>query len=234
MDNELLLVALRSILVLIILFILTKLMGKKQVSQMNIYDYLIGITIGSIAADISLDLNHDLIAGIASLSIYTLSGVLVTYFSLKNLKIRKIFSGSPTFLIEKGNILTNNLKKEGIDINSLEEEARLKGYFDLSKINYAILETSGQISFLPEIKNDYVTNENMNINLKENNLNINLIQDGEIIQDNLTHINKTVKWLEKKIKEKGYNKIEEIFLFIYKNDKEIIIYDYEKKDTKQA
>ena len=215
MNNDLLLIIFRSALVLVILFVLTKIMGKKQVSQMNMYDYVLGITIGSIAADISLDLEHDLIAGIVSLAIYNLSGVLVTYFSLKSLRIRKIFSGTPSILIEKGRILTSNLKKEGIDINNLEEEARLKGYFDLSKIDYAILETSGQISFLSE--------------KKENNLNINLIQDGEVMYENLDYINKSIKWLDKKIKEKGYSKFSEVFLFLYKSDKEIFIYDYDEK-----
>ena len=229
MKNELLLVIFRSILILIILFGLTKIMGKKQISQMNIYDYLIGITIGNLAADISLNLSHDLINGILSLIIYALSSVLVTYLSLKNLKLRKLFSGTPTILIEKGDILIKNLKKEGIDINNLTEEARLNGYFNLSDIEYAILETNGQISFLPKSINDYVTNKNMKLKTKENELSINLIQDGVIMKNNLDYINKTEEWLKKKIKDKGYKRAEEIFLFIYKNEREITIYDYKKK-----
>lgn len=225
MNNELLLVAFRSILILIILFILTKIMGKKQVSQMNIYDYLIGITIGNLAADISLNLDHSLINGILSLIIYALSSVLVTYLSLKSLKIRKLFSGNPSILIEKGNILIRNLKKEGIDINNLTEEARLEGYFNLSDIEYAILETNGQISFLPKSQNDYVTNKNMKLKTKENELSINLIQDGIIMTGNLEYIQKTEEWLMKRLKEKGYKNPQDIFLLIYKNDKELTIYD---------
>ena len=228
MNNELIEVALRTILVLIILFVLTKIMGKKQLSQMNFYDYLIGITIGSIASDISLDLEHNLISGIISLCIYAFSGVAVTYLCLKNLTLRKIILGTPTLLINKGNILIKNLRKEGIDINDLEEEARLNGFFELDKIDYAILETNGQISFLANIKSSYVTNENMNIKLKENSLDINLIQDGKILYENLEIIGKTSKWLDKKIKEKGYNNYKEIFLFKYRSDKETIIYDYQK------
>ena len=91
MDSEFYLVIGRTLLVLVILFFLTKLMGKKQVSQMNIYDYLVGITIGNIAADIALDINKDMISGIASLVILALSGVLVTYLTLKSIYFRKIF-----------------------------------------------------------------------------------------------------------------------------------------------
>lgn len=232
MDNELLLVTFRCILILIILFGLTKIMGKKQISQMNIYDYLIGITIGNLAADVSLNLKRNLITGILSLIIYALSSVLVTYLSLKNLKFRKLFSGTSTILIERGQILIDNLKKEGIDINNLIEEARLNGCFDISKIEYAVLETNGQISFLLKSTNDYVTNKSMKIKTKENELSVNLIQDGEILYNNLDYVNKKEEWLMNKIKEKGYKKPKEIFLLIYQNDKELTIYDY-KRTTKK-
>lgn len=229
MENDFIAIIFRTVLVLIVLFIYTKLMGKKQLGQMNIYDYLVGITIGSIAADISLDIERNLLAGILSLSIYALSSVLVTFLSLKMLGFRKVFFGSPTILIDKGKIIVNNLKKEGIDINSLEEEARLNGFFEIDKIDYAILETNGQISFLANVKDLYVTNGDMNISLKENELDINLIQDGRVLYDNLKYVNKTVKWLDKKINEKGYKSYKDIFLFKYKNDKEIVVYDYEEK-----
>jgi len=228
MDNEILVMFLRSVFVVFILFILTKLMGKKQVSQMNMYDYLVGITIGSIAADISLNLERDFVGGLISLLVYSLFGVIVTWLSLKNLNFRKIFSGNPTILIDKGNILVDNLRKEGVDINSLEEEARLNGYFDLGKINYAVLETNGQISFLPRVKDDYVTNNNMKLKVKENELSINLIQDGVVMRDNLNYIKKDEIWLDKIIKKNGYNSSEEIFLMVYKNDSDIILYDYKK------
>ena len=91
--NETLNIILRTILILTILFIIFKLMGKKQVSQMNIYDYIIGITIGSIAADISLDLEKDLTAGIICLLIYCISSIIVSYLSLKSIKLRSFFNG---------------------------------------------------------------------------------------------------------------------------------------------
>ena len=228
MNNEIILIIFRTICVLIILFIMTKLMGKKQLSQMNIYDYLIGITIGNIGAEISLNLERSFISGIISLIIYCSFSIVVTYFSLRNLKFRKLFCGNPTVLIDKGNILIENLKKEGIDINSFEEEARLNGYFDLRKINYAILETNGQISFLPKEKENYVTNANMNIKVEENELGINLIQDGKVMTDNINYIRKDIKWLDKVLKKNGYKDYTEIFLMIYKNDKDIKFYSNQK------
>lgn len=231
MDNEILLVIFRTVFLLIILFVMTKLMGKKQLSQMNLYDYLIGITIGNIVAEVSLDVEKNFLGGIISLSIYCLSSVIVTYFSMKNLGFRKFFNGNPTILIDNGTILIDNLKKEGIDINSLEEEARLNGYFDLDKINYAILETNGQISFLSKVKDDYVTNGNMKIKTKENMLGINLIQDGTLMEDNLNYIKRDKKWLKKILGKNGYSNIESIFLMVYRKDDDIVLYGYNKKDA---
>ena len=150
--NEIINVILRTILVLIIIFFLFKLMGKKQVSQMNMFDYITGITIGSIVADISLDIEKNLIAGLICLVIYCMTSVIISYLSLKNLKLRSFFDGTATVLIENGNINRENLRKNKININILETEARLMGYFNLDEINNAILEPNGKISFEPKEK----------------------------------------------------------------------------------
>lgn len=225
MDNEILLVVFRTILVLIILFVLTKCMGKKQVSQMNIYDYLVGITIGSIAADIALDIDKDMIAGIVSLAIFGLSGVAVTYLTLKNIWFRRIFTGVPTILIENGKILAKNLRKEGIDINDLQEEARQCGYFDLSKVNYAVLETSGNISFLAKADDEVITRKDMKIKAKDEGLCANIIIDGVLLEENLKNMNKDKNWLDKELKKKGYKDYNKILLLTLDNSDKVVIYD---------
>ena len=224
MNNEILMILGRTILILIILFILTKCMGKKQVSQMNIFDYLIGITIGSIAADISLDIEKNIIAGTISLIIYGLSGVLVTYLSLKSIRLRRLFLGVPTILIDNGKILKNSLRKEGIDINDLQEEARQSGYFDLSKINYAILETTGKISFLPYIKEEPVTKKDMKIKAINESLCANIIIDGIILENNLINMKKDESWLNKELKKNGYKDYKNIMLLTLDNNEKIMIY----------
>lgn len=225
MNSELLSVVARTMLILIILFFLTKCMGKKQVSQMNIYDYLIGITIGSVAADISLDLEKNIVAGILSLVVYGLSDVLVTYCSLKSISFRRIFSGVPTILIEQGKILENNLRKEGIDINDLQEEARQCGYFDLSKVNYAVLETTGRISFLAKAEAEYVTRKDMKIKAKDEVLSSNIIIDGILLDNNLKNMKKDQQWLEKELKHRGYHDYHNILLLTLDCNGKIVIYD---------
>ena len=203
---------LRTVLILVILFVITRLMGKKQVSQMNIYDYIIGITMGSIAADISLDIEKDLIAGILCLVVYGGSAILVTILTLKSITMRKFINGVPTILIDNGKIIYNNLKKEGIDINDLEEEARQNGYFDLSKINYAILEISGKISFLAKAPYEEVTRDDMKIKAKDEEIKANVIIDGTLIESNLKAVNRDSKWLSNYLEKHGYKDYKDILL----------------------
>lgn len=223
--NDLLMMCGRTILVLLILFGLTKCIGKKQISQMNIYDYIIGITIGSIAADISLDIEKDIVAGVVALLIYGFSGVMVTVLTLKYVGVRKFINGTPTILINRGKIMYQSMKREGIDVNDLEEAARQNGYFDLTKIHYAVLEISGKISFLAKAKEECVTNGDMKIKKKDEELCANLVIDGVLLEKNLLAIHKDKEWLDKELKKRGYDSYERILLLICDRNGKISIYD---------
>ncbi len=223
--NETITVIYRTILVLAILFIIAKLMGKKQVSQMNIFDYSIGITIGSIAADISLDIDKNLTAGIVCLILYGIFSILIAYLTLKNIRIRRFFNGVPTILIDNGKIIEKNLLKEAIDVNDLQEEARQNNYFDLSKIKYAVLETSGKISFLPYSKYDLVTKEDMKIKTKDEGLVCNAIIDTKILENNLNNFNKSKDWLDKELSKLGYNDYSNILLATINTNNQVVVYE---------
>ena len=164
--NETVNILFRTLLIIIILFFLAKLMGKKQISQLNLFDYIIGITIGSIAADISLDLDKDLIAGITSLVIYGVISALVSYITMKSLSLRRFIVGVPTVLIENNKLIEGGLKKAKIDVNDLLAEARGQGYFKLEDIEYAIMETTGTISFMPISSSSPATKKDVNAKIK--------------------------------------------------------------------
>ena len=210
--NETLNVILRTLLILVLIFILFKLMGKKQVSQMSMFDYITGITIGSIAADISLDIDKNLTSGIICLIIYCLIDIILSYLSLKSVTLRNFFEGKETPLIIEGKINRKNMAKNKITINILQTEARLMGYFNLDEINNAILEPSGMISFEPKDKVKPATKKDMGVTSNDKGLVYNLIIDGEIVKDNLLHAKKTEKWLKHELKVIG-KKIEDILLF---------------------
>ena len=221
--SEVLKVIYRTILTLIILFALFKIMGKKQVSNMSMFDYITGITIGSIVADISLDIDKNLTAGIICLLIYCFVDILISYLSLKSITLRNFFDGKEIILIKNGELNRENMGKNKITINILETEARVAGYFNLNEINNAILEPNGKISFEPKEKEKPVTKKDMNINIKDKSIVYNIIIDGKIIDANLKHINKNKEWLNHELKVLGKKK-EDILLLTVDLDNKIDLY----------
>ena len=208
---DLLDVILRCLVSLVTLFLVTKMIGKKQVSQFSLFDYVIGISIGNFAAEMAINLDSSYLHGTVAVIVFGLVAYLVSLLTMKSLKIRKLIIGDPNILIKDGKILYNSLKKSKFDINDLLEEARINGYFDISDIDYALMEANGKISFLPKIESKNPTNKDLKLNIKRKGLCINLIIDGQIIEEALKDINKDQKWLLKKIKEKNFN-LEEVIL----------------------
>ena len=234
MDNTILMTIFRTALILSILFLLAKVMGKKQISQLNIFDYTIGITMGSIAADISLDIEKDLIAGITSLAIYGFASAIISLWSLKSITARRIFYGIPTILMEKGKIIEGGLRKNKLNLNELQEEARSCGYFDLSEIDCAVMESTGKVSFLPKEENKPVTKKDMDVKCNKDGLVANIIIDEEIMITNLKVMNKTEKWLKQQLKVLGYDGPKGILLATLDNNDKLIIYKKGVKSEKST
>lgn len=215
----------RTILILIILFFITKMMGKKQISELNFFDYVVGITIGSIAADISLDIEKDMIAGIAALFIYGFISYIISFVSIKSILARRFFIGVPTVLVEKGKIIESGLKKSKIDVNDLLMEARENGYFNLDEIDYALMEVNGNISFLPKEKEKPVTKRDMKIKCSNEGLTVNAIIDSKYMVNNMKAINKDKEWLDHELKVNGYDNYDNILLATIDNNYKVSIYE---------
>ena len=227
-------ISFRSIVILISLFFITKMLGKKQISQLSLFDYVVGITFGSIAADISLDLEKDLIAGIISLFIYGISALLISFITRKSIRLRRFFIGVPTILMENGKIIESGIRKVKLDINELLAQAREHGYFDLNEINYAIMETDGNISFLPFEWAKNSTKKDLNLKTEENSLVTNLIIDGDILLNNLKAINRDKKWLLHELKVNGYDGTGKVFLATLDNKNKLTIYRRNLKPNKNT
>lgn len=224
----------RTILVLIILFFITKMMGKKQISELNFFDYIVGITIGSIAADISLDIEKNMIAGIAALFIYGFISYIISFVSIKSILARRFFIGVPTVLVEKGKIIESGLKKSKIDVNDLLMEARENGYFNLDEIDYALMEVNGNISFLPKEKEKPVTKRDMKIKCSNEGLTVNGIIDGKYMVNNMKAINKDKEWLDHELKVNGYDNYDNILLATIDNNYKVTIYEKNVKPDKNT
>ena len=224
----------RTILVLIILFFITKMMGKKQISELNFFDYIVGITIGSIAADISLHIEKNMIAGIAALFIYGFISYIISFVSIKSILARRFFIGVPTVLVEKGKIIESGVKKSKIDVNDLLMEARENGYFNLDEIDYALMEVNGNISFLPKEKEKPVTKKDMKIKCSNEGLTVNAIIDSKYMVNNMKAINKDKEWLDHEFKVNGYDNYDNILLATIDNNYKVTIYEKNVKPDKNT
>ena len=226
---ELIDVFVRALTSLILLFIITKMLGKKQVSELSMFDYVIGISIGNFAAEMTVNLDSQIINGLFAVVIFGLIAYLVSILTMKSIILRRFFMGSPTIIIQNGKLLDKGLKKVKMDINDLLEQCRCKGYFDISQINYAILETNGSLSILPKSSYRPVNVNDMKLSLKEEGLCSNVVIDQKIMTNNLKLIGKDEKWLRQKLKDKGYNNLTNILLVTVDINNKIKI--YEKNDN---
>ena len=220
-------IVLRSILSIITLFLITKLMGKKQLSQLNMFDYIIGISIGSLAASLSIDTSINYLDGILSILIYGGSAALISFLKTKSIMMRRFFTGCPSILIFQGKIIYQNLKKSRLDINDLLQIARENGYYNLSQINDCILEPSGKLSFLPKAKYTPVTPNDMKLKVSENGICSNLIIDGKLMEENIKNMGKDIAWVITRLSKMGYTEISNLLLVICDNKEQFTIFEKE-------
>ncbi len=218
----------RTIITIFFLLILTKLIGARQISQLTLFDYIVGITIGSIASSICIDQDIKLHLGLIALIIWSLFTILFALITNKSFKIRKLITGNPILLIDKGKIIESNLKYLRLDINDLLRELRILGYFDITEINYALFESNGKLSVLPYDKYKNATKENLNLEkYQENFLQISIIIDGKIIFENLKSIKKEINWVNNLLIENNLN-LKNVLLAIYDSNT-LIFYPKLKK-----
>ena len=147
----------------IALFILTKLMGYRQMSQMSMFDYINGITIGSIAAEMATSLEENYVQPLTAMIVYALAAILLSWLSSRSIKARRVIEGKPLVLLNNGELYWENLKKAKIDVNEFLVQCRVNGYFDVSKLETVVLEGDGKISFLPKAAERPVTPSDVNL-----------------------------------------------------------------------
>ncbi len=229
--SEALSVTFRAILSLVTLFLVTKLIGKKQVSQLSLFDYVIGISIGNFAAEMTINTDSPIMNGTLAVVIFGVIAWLISILTMKSIVLRRFFTGTPTVIIEDGILLERGLKHEKLDVNDFLEQCREQGYFDISQIAYAIMESSGKISILPKSSFSPVTISDMDLKKKKASLVSNVIIDGNIMVKNLKFMGKDKKWILKKLKEKGKN-LEDILLGTLDDDEKLLLYDKDGKCSK--
>ena len=223
----------RSVASLIILFLITKLMGKKQVSELSLFDYVIGISIGNYTAEMVMNFDYQYINGIIAILTFGIISYLVSVLTMKSMSLRRFLIGVPTIIIDEGKISLEALKKAKLDINDFLEQCRGEGYFDVSEISSAILEVNGKISILPKRDYQIPTLKDLKIKANKEYLSVNVIIDGNLMENNLKNSNKNKAWLDKELEKQGYNGYENILLATITNDS-LNIFDKDTKTPKKV
>lgn len=209
---EILNVVVCSVGSVVLLFILTKLIGNKQISQMNTFDYINGITIGSIAAEFATALEGDFLKPLTAMLVYAAVVLLLSYLSQRSIKMRRLFTGRSVLLLNNGKMYLKNFKKAKMDIAEFLTQCRECGYFDISQIQTAVFETNGKISVLPKAQYKPATPCDLSINVQPEKPCVILVQDGKVLLENLNYSGNDSVWLNTQLKSLGINKTEDVFL----------------------
>ena len=207
-------VILTSLLSVVALFIITKIMGHKQVAQLDFFDYVSGITIGSIGAELATELEEPE-KPLISLAVYGLVSLILNLIAHKLPRSRKYINGTPTILMNDGKLYRKNLKKSKLDLSEFMLLCREQGYFDLNEIQMALLEHNGKLSILPKSANRPATPEDLKITAKATHIGVEVIMDGRVMGENLSRMNLDRIWLKKQLKLQGYTDAKEVLLGIY-------------------
>ncbi|MCM3390126.1 DUF421 domain-containing protein [Ureibacillus chungkukjangi] len=195
---------LRSILSFFTILVLARFIGKKQLSQLTFFHYITGITIGSIAAEVSTQHDTDFFDGSIALICWTLLTLLVSFLTLNFSKIRILIDDRPTILIQNGTILKKSMKKARLHPDELAMLLREQGIFSFNEVHYAVFETNGELSVLKKPTFANATKEDVNTSLTlPAHLPTEIIRSGKIIRKNLKELDVTEDWVLGKLKEQN-------------------------------
>ncbi|ADM69907.1 hypothetical protein GMA19_02094 [Paenibacillus polymyxa E681] len=193
----------RTLMAVAVLFLIAKILGKRQVSQLSVFEYITGITIGNLAATIPMERESTWYLGFIALAVWVLTTFVIEILQIKSKKIRDFTDGKTTTLIKDGKILEDNMRKERLTIDELMEQLRSKNVFKVSDVEFAIMETSGAINVLLTKDKQPVTLKDLNMQQLPEKEPTAVIMDGQLMEQQMAYMGITQQWLDAKLKEKS-------------------------------
>lgn len=207
-----LVVVIRSIISFFALLLFVRLMGKQQVAQLTFFDYVVGITIGSMASTLSVQVNESTMSTLAGMAIWTILAILLAVFSVHNVWVRKVAGGEATVVVENGKILEENLKRIRLSIDELISELRTQGVFSMADVEFAMFEPGGKISIQKKSQKQPLTPSDLNLPTQYDGLPTNLVLDGILLEDALRSLNLTKAWLNHQLMKQNIKDVKEVSL----------------------
>lgn len=204
----------RTILLYIFVVIATRLMGKRQIGELQPFELVIAVMLSELASVPMQDIGIPLINGIIPILALVCIELTVSFLMLKFRPFRKVVCGVPSILIKNGHVLYDQLKKQRFNMDDLMEELRLQGYLNIADIEYAILETGGRLSIIPKGQYATVTPKDLNLKTTDPKLPFGIIMDGVLNFESLSESGHDMKWLKDSLKSKGFSDISDVFIAI--------------------
>lgn len=203
----------RTLILYLILMIGLRLMGKRQIGELEPSELVLTLIISDLASVPMQDFGIPLFNGVIPIVTLLCVSMIISFFSLKSIRFRGLVCGYPTVIIREGKILQQNMARNRFTVDELMEELRCQGYSDLSAVKYAVLETSGQVSVLPYTKDNPTTPKVMNLDVQDDvTLPVLVINDGRIMSENLSASGYNDAWLDKQLKERKLTSPKQVFL----------------------
>ena len=217
---------LTSLLSAITLFLIAKVMGHKQMAQLDLFDYITGITIGSIAAEMATELEEPWKPFLAMI-IYGTVAYGLTITAHKFPRTRKYINGTPTIIMNNGKLYRSNMKKAKLELSEFMVLCRQEGYFDLNEIQTAVFEYNGRITILPKSEKKPLTPDDFNLKPTKSSISTEVIMDGRILEDNLKRLGLNISWLENQLKQHKYKSAKEIYLALCDSNNNLSLFPIE-------
>lgn len=221
-------IIIRSLSLLVTLFLITKILGKKQMSQLDIFQYITGIVIGSIVATHVTDAGTEFQYAFIALLVWFLVPLGVEYLGLKSKRFRDFTQGKSTVLIQNGKVMEDNLKKARFTVDDLLEELRGNKIFKAADVEFAVLEPTGKINVLPKKEHQPVTAKVLGLSVASDKEPNTIILDGEVMPEPLANASLNINWLETELDKMGVS-IENVFLGQVDSDGQLTVDLYDDK-----
>ncbi len=215
---------LTTLLSIVALFITTKLLGHKQVAQLDFFDYVVGITVGSIGAELATELEAPW-KPLLALIIYCAASLLIAALARKLPRMRKYINGAPTIIMSGGKLYRENMKKAKLDVTEFMQMCREVGYFNINDISVAVFEADGRLTVLPVSNARPTTPADLGLSPQQESLNVEVVMDGRILGENLGRMGLDEAWLQKRLKEQGYKSAAGILLAICDSERQLYVFD---------
>jgi uncharacterized membrane protein YcaP (DUF421 family) len=204
----------RTTVIYLWLHLVTKLMGQREVGSLTVSDFIIAITIGSVAAAPLASSTDDLIGPVSSIGTLGALNILIAYLALKNSKFRRIVQEEPIVLVQNGQILEDTMRSTRYNLDDLLTEIRIKNIPDLADVEFAILEANGSLSVIPKSQSRPLTPQDLQIPTQYEGMPTVLIEDGNIVEDNLRENQLSKTWLLEQLENFGIKNEKEVFAAI--------------------